>query len=217
MKKIIILLKKDISTLIREPSRLLTGFIFILFSMILFYYAIISQNSITKELMGGLFWILFIFSLLILLSAIIEIDKKNDNFQGIIVSNLSPFEVYFERILLIFFTLILTSLIMLIFINFFFSVFLSIKENISIIFILIAISSISSIISIMINLQNNNQIVLYLLFVILNIPLVLIAIQFSISNHQNSRFLYLLSFGLFILYFFLGIIFSEILLKGTHE
>ena len=217
MKKIIILLKKDISTLIREPSRLITGFIFILLSMILFYYAIISQNSITKELMGGLFWILFIFSLLILLSAIIEIDKKNDNFQGIIVSNLSPFEVYFERILLIFFTLILTSLIMLIFINFFFSVFLSIKENISIIFILIAISSISSIISIMINLQNNNQIVLYLLFVILNIPLVLIAIQFSISNHQNSRFLYLLSFGLSILYFFLGIIFSEILLKGTHE
>jgi ABC-type transport system involved in cytochrome c biogenesis permease component len=217
MKKISLLLKKDIALLIREPSRLLISFIFILFSMILFNYAILSQMIVSQELIIGLFWILFIFALVLVLSAIIEVDQENANFQGIQISTLSPIHIYFERFLLILLILIITSIVIFMLISFLFLSELTMAIHPSILWIIIAIASLSSLISIMISIQNNNQIILYILFVILNTPLLLIGIQLSISINQNKTILTILSIGLSLLYFFIGIIFSEILLKGTHE
>ena len=216
MKKIKILLSKDITLLFREPSRLIISFIFILFAIILFNYALLSQTTITQELIWGLFWLLFIFSLLLLLSAIIEIDQKNENFQGIQISSLTPTQIYLERVVLISLTLTISSILIFILTSFFYSNLLLNTFNFSLLLIIIAIASLSSLISLMISIQNTNQIILYILFVILNTPLILIGIQLSISTSRD-HFLDLISFGIALFYFFIGIIFSEVLLKGNHE
>ena len=214
LKSIQILLIKDFKNLIRKPRKLLIIFIFLILSIILFYYATISWIGEIENIIWGQFWILFLFSSLIGMNAIIEIDQKNESFEGIKKSAISPIHIYLERMILVFLFLLAIAILNGLLFSFFFSINLVMNFNPFLIFTILGIASISSLISIFINIQKSENFTLYILFFILNIPQLLFGIQLSLTESSNIN---LLSIGISLLYFFLGIIFSEIVLKDENE
>lgn len=120
MKKIWLILRKDILLEFRTKESLISMVMFCLLVMVIFNFSFEAQRHNLNKIAGGILWVAFIFAGTLGLNRSFSSEKENGCLQGLRVAPIESGQIYFGKLLSnSFFMLLLELIILPIFILFF--------------------------------------------------------------------------------------------------